>query len=360
MRLVPFHLHPKFSRLARTIVLAVYLFDTIVAALPTRPESGLVHRGLTSYELQLFEYKVDGSDNEDETVLCLDFVDLQYFCSPFDPEKTWIEKVDDLRDSPKLGVAHLADDHRSGVFSALRDRLAKCNVQNRRARWDCFDLLMAFLARSKSGLGNPEHILSEETMVNWETALLMGTRTKIEVLQDKSANTAWKTGDLTVRVGGEKFDFKTDSRSARSSGRELEKVYSGFVHFCTEDAMMKAIKEIYAAAIILNPTHSPDWLSQLESENRWIGSKPSWLLGWTQADNFVHGLFDKDSQCKYIKFKALPPTLLNLWRVDRDREIQKLVERRESKMLKNQTEYSRKRKRIEGKGDRQRRSQRQS
>ncbi|KAJ3977028.1 hypothetical protein EV361DRAFT_145793 [Lentinula raphanica] len=175
MRLITSNLHPTFSRLARTVVLALSLFDTFVAALPTAQESGLVRRELKSYELQLFCYRGDGQENRAERVLCLEFVGLGQVCSPHDLEDRWL-RMQSLTIPPTVGVVHIASHSNEYIFLHLRETLseaAECDlkeVEDERRLWKCVDHVVDVLSQTSAGLqeAEPQHVVSDAIKKTWE------------------------------------------------------------------------------------------------------------------------------------------------------------------------------------------------
>ncbi|KAJ3820734.1 hypothetical protein F5880DRAFT_919172 [Lentinula raphanica] len=164
MRLITFNLHPTFSRLARTVVLALCLFDTFVAALPTGQEPDQPDPII---QLQLVKYQSIGNDNKVERVLCLDFGDRLRVCSPSSSSQ-W-DRIGEIVD---LGEAYFVDStYVEETLRQLRQALAKCNLQAGDAEqeiWKCFDGLADILSKSPSGLQEPhQYVVSDTTMDIW-------------------------------------------------------------------------------------------------------------------------------------------------------------------------------------------------
>ncbi|KAJ3770723.1 hypothetical protein FB446DRAFT_142577 [Lentinula raphanica] len=208
MRLIPFHLHPTFSRLARTVVLALCLFDTIVAAQPALPTGQEPDQPeIIVDNLRLLRWQRADDDTKGERILCLDFETLiEQICSPFSSAKQWnqIQTVE-------LGKAYfLNPTYVEETLGHLRKALAKCRLWEgdpEQEIWKCFDGLVDILSKSISGLRMPYHyIVSDATMEIWHGynlqpcceffAMKQDVNRRRETSKYKSMATIWSSPSL--------------------------------------------------------------------------------------------------------------------------------------------------------------------
>ncbi|KAJ3966586.1 hypothetical protein EV361DRAFT_953947 [Lentinula raphanica] len=320
------------SRLMRTILLAVCLLKTSVAALPTAAVQELVPREtLQKHNLRLDRHARAG--NSKGEVLCLNVVELgDHICSP---DSSSVTSQDPIVESIDLGLIQFAsvNDRKDTFRSTARQNAAASKLLD---PWQYTDDIMDSLLLL--------HSIPSETMKTWEGVLIENKFLAFELTVMRYVDKAekFRTGDFELHVGDVRIPFKNTKRDSKKV--ELELDFSTHVYFRNRRTMEEALSNIERQTLSWGTT-VPSWFqTQLEvvGSKAWQGGLAPWIQPIIRINRAMELLsWPKSAGYQYYDAQAMATTTLMQWKEIRDDGVRKMAKRKKYLREKNARRWAR-------------------